>query len=152
FGQQVQRQAADGGVWQTTRDKNGWVTSTIDPLGRGITYQVNARGQVLAESRPDGSFATWDYSGADGSLVQHVDFAGNTWSYTNDSHGERTSETDPLGNTTTYTWSDGLLQTITDPLNETTTELYDADRRPTGEEIGGVTDETDSEDSDGDPA
>jgi RHS repeat-associated protein len=148
-GQVLQRQSPVGAVEQYERDSNGFVTKYTDPLNRTTTFTVDAAGNVLGQTKPDSSSASWVYGGANNSLTKSTDPSGGVWTYTNDGYGNPLTMTDPLDHTTTLTYNSGLLATVTDPLGNVTTYLYDAERRPIGGLLGGAVTGTTSYDAEG---
>jgi RHS repeat-associated protein len=150
-GQVLQSQSPVGAVEQYERDSNGFVTKYTDPLNRTTTFTVDAAGNVLGQTKPDSSSASWVYGGANNSLTKYTDPSGGVWTYTNDGYGNPLTVTDPLNHTTTLTYNSGLLATVTDPLGNVTTVLYDAERRPIGGLVGGAVTGTTSYDAEGNP-
>jgi YD repeat-containing protein len=138
FGQPVQTQATNGAIQRYGRNANGFVIDYVDPLNRETTFAVDLAGRILGETFPDGTHATWAYGGANGALTQYATPKGGLWTYTNDANGDPLTATDPLNHTTSFIWSNGLLQTITDPLGNVETLIYDAQRRLTGMLLGGA--------------
>jgi RHS repeat-associated protein len=138
FGQPVQTLAPDGSQQSFTRDANGYITKSVDPLNRVTSYTVDGAGRVTQTVLPDGTTVTATYGGANGALTGVTDTRGGLWTYTNDAYGRQTTATDPLNHTTSYSYASGLLQTKTDPLGNVTTYLYDAARHPTGALVGGA--------------
>ena len=117
-GQTLGLQTPDGATQTWQRDFAGQPTSYTDQLGHTTTY-------------------TYQYGAGDGDLVQTVDPLGHATTYQYDPtfhqvtqttdplghidhlHLRRTGNplttTDPLGNTATETWSNGLLQSADRP-------------------------------------
>jgi RHS repeat-associated protein len=106
------------------------VTTVTDPLGNKtqLTYQYGLLTQAI-EALGTSSAATWTYLYDPNSLgmTSETDPNGNTTTYTYSSSGQLLTETDPLGHKTTYTYNSmGEVATETDPLGVTTTNTYDA--------------------------
>jgi RHS repeat-associated protein len=151
FGQDTQTESPDGAITTVLRDSNGYVIQTVDALGQTTTFTANAAGQVTGETLPNGKSASWTYGGANDSLTNYTDFNGGLWTYTNDANGNRLTATNPLNQTTSYSYSNGLLQTMTDALGDVTTYLYDTRRRPDGALVGGSVTGTTGYDAYGNP-
>lgn len=136
-------------------DQLGRVTWLETPDGVVQQWVRNAGGQPLSYSRSDQTTG-FTYDGLDLIGVTHADSStrsNSLWTggdpdlnfhrveTTTDSFGRVTTFTydpdtgdlltkrNPLNQVTTYTWSDSLLQTVTDPLGHRTTYVYDASRR-----------------------
>ncbi|MEU6280834.1 ricin-type beta-trefoil lectin domain protein [Streptomyces sp. NPDC047028] len=103
--------------------------AVYDSAGTSI-WSSGTAGQAAAAD------ATTRYTYTPAGQIESVkDTAGNTWSYTYDLLGQKTSQTDPNTGTSTYDKYDtagNLLQT-TDPRGQVLSYHYDWDNRPTGE-------------------
>jgi RHS repeat-associated protein len=133
-GRPLRRIAPDGGVSVWARDSVGRLTAYTDPLQRITTYTRDAQGYVTLEQRPDGSNRSFAYQSAFHVLTTYVNERGHLVTYAHDSEGHRISETNALSGRTTFTWDQGLLVGVTDPLNRRVTFQYDpVTRRPTKE-------------------
>jgi RHS repeat-associated protein len=136
-GRVVQQIAPDGGTttygYSQASGFDAYLTSVTDPLGRTTTFARDSAGYVTQETLPDGKTVNWSYQSAYHALTQYTDPNTNTSTYAYDnSTGHLTSTTDPLGNPTTITWTgSGLVQSVTDANNHTTTYNYDTSRRLT---------------------
>lgn len=113
------------------------VAGTAQPV---TTRTYGARGLVATLTDPEGRLTTYTYAPTTFDLVQEVADAGAgrlnlTTGYGYDGIGNRTSVTDPRGNTTTYAFDGMRRQTqITPPapLSASITQyVYDADGRRT---------------------
>jgi RHS repeat-associated protein len=121
-----------------TRNTSGQIQAMTDALGRTAAFQYDAYGNVKQVTRLSGtpnavteSF-TWtpDYS----QLASHTDALGNTTNFTY-TQGCLTGITDPLGHTTTINCSSvGEPTQITDPLGNVSTLNY------SGTDLRSVTD------------
>ena len=134
-GRALSQRAPDGGTTTWTLDAAGRVVSVKDPLNRTTGYVRDAAGYVTSTSLPGGGGETWVYGGPFHSLTLFTDERGNGWSYTYDGQAHLLTETDPLSETWTYTYSTvagnlGLVATATDPLSRLVhTYAYDTARR-----------------------
>src|SRR5262249_2541895 len=109
--------AADGGTTQWTRDATTtWVSKVTDPLNQVTTITRDAQGYETQEVLPDGNSQSWAYKN-DGfhSLGTYTNERGYNVTYTYDASGHRLTETNALGQTTSYTYTSGLVETVTDP-------------------------------------
>ena len=118
----------------------GLVTLYVDARGEATGYQYDSVGGLKLMSNPDGSTESYQYDPTFHQLIQSVDEDGNTTSYILNQYGDQvqmtlTSVNSPLPDITTYSWSNGLMQTMTDPDGNTTYYFYDGDRRETEEEV-----------------
>ena len=97
-----------GNTWTYYFNDVGVITKVFDPLGN------------VKEQLPNKITAT--------SLDWEDDLNANRTTYTYDADGNMASRTDPLGNTTTYTYVTGTnwVETETDPLGHVTLYEYDA--------------------------
>jgi RHS repeat-associated protein len=140
-GRPLQEVAADGGVWQWTRDANGRVTAATDPLSRTTTYALDTQGYVTQTTLPDANTQKYQYQApfvlgtattVFHALTTFTNELNKTTTYAYDNQGHQTSTTDALSNVTKYAYSaSGLMTSVTDPLNHTTTLAYDSSRRLT---------------------
>jgi len=97
--------------------------TVTDPLGVTTTYTYNATGDLTSSSRPllgTGQTQTVTYQRTDaahpGDVTSMIDADNFTWAYTYDSNGYRNSVTDPLGDKTTYVFNaDGWMTSSTAP-------------------------------------
>ncbi len=121
---------------QLVYDPNtGRLSEVIDANGDAtkISTDVGTRSEVLAD--PNGKLTTIDTYDERGDLTEQDQVAEGTTlktTHTYDSEGHLLSTTDPLGHTTTDTWTNGRLTTQTDPRGNTTTYQYDELGKLTG--------------------
>ena len=115
---------------QTTtyiRDGNGLVQSTTDPLGRTTTFDYDANGNVTRLTALAGTANAVSESFAwtlDSQLASHTDVLGHITNYTY-TNGCLTSVTDPLGHATAIHCNGaGQPLQVTDALSHTTTWAY----------------------------
>ncbi len=121
---------AAGGITRYTYDASHRITSITDP--RNILFLVNdydAEGRVVRQIQADGGVYAFDYSVVGklvtGTAVTHP--SGATTRYRFNTFGQTISETNALGQTTTYEYASGssLLLATTDPLGRRTEFTYD---------------------------
>ena len=110
--------------WTYDADDNQ--TSEIDPLGNTTTTTYDARRNPLSMTDANGN-TTWFEYGDKGQLTNMVDAVGNsTMTLGYDAWGNLLSQTDALGNITTYAYdTSGNMLTMTDPLGAVTEYTYD---------------------------
>ncbi|UOX90824.1 LamG domain-containing protein [Amycolatopsis sp. FBCC-B4732] len=129
------------------------VASTTDANGNVTTYTYDAYGNKKSETDPNGTETDWTYDGEGRLLTQGFWYTGNPAdpqpatfltqkSNAYDPAGRLAAETDSMGNTTAYTYTDnGLTSTVTrkDPTGQqsfvTESNTYDA----AGNLVGAVT-------------
>ena len=102
---------------QTTtfnREPSGLVDSATDALGRTTAYTHDALGNVTSVTRLSGT--------SNATTTQ--------FTYTSD-YNQLASVTDPLGHTTTFSYTNGCLTQITDALSHSTTIQCNAAGQPT---------------------
>lgn len=123
-------------------DTNKRLTSTTDPVGKSRSYgfatPVANAGKIpdpypilwiplkqLVFTEKDGNGWTYVYDTLTETIKSKTDPLNNTTSYTYDSQGNMLTKTEPGIGTTTYTYdSKGNILTLKDPLNQTTTYTY----------------------------
>ncbi len=120
-----------GGVTSYTYDSQGRMTSITDP--RGITYittEYDSASRVSRQTQADGGVWQFAYTTTAGAITQTVvtDPRGNPTTYRFNGQGYQLSQTDALGQTTTFTRdpATNLLLATTDPLGRATRLTYDA--------------------------
>jgi RHS repeat-associated protein len=109
----------------------GGTTTVTDPLGN-VTYDVYQYGLLVSETKGYGTAAaatsTYEYDPDSLGLVLETDPNGNTTTYTVDASGNQLSSLDPLGRTTSATYN-----AFNEPLTKedgngiTTTYTYNSD-------------------------
>ncbi len=120
-----------GGVTRYTYDAQNRMTSITDP--RGITFITNeydANGRVVRQTQADGGVWQFAYTVTAGTVSQTVvtDPRGNPTTYRFNGHQYLLSQTDALGQTTTYSRdpATNLLLATTNALGRVTRFTYDA--------------------------
>ncbi len=145
----------DGNTTYNSYDANGNLLNSTDPTGAKTTWTYNAMSEITSETDPLGVTTSYAYDRAGNLLTKTVPLAGSgtaSWSYTYgtgtqagemqtstdpdsaktsfgyDAAGDRTSQTDALGNQTTWAYdADGRTLSTTSPTGAMTTDTYDAD-------------------------
>ena len=109
----------------------GGTTTVTDPMGN-VTYDVYQYGLLVSETKGYGTSAaavwTYQYDPATLGLILETDPNGNTTTYTVDSSGNQLSSLDALGRTTTTTYN-SFNEPLTkeDGAGVTTTSTYNGD-------------------------
>jgi YD repeat-containing protein len=148
-GRPLSQVAADGGVTSWTYS-NGFVSTVTDPLGRTTTYQLDGAGYVTQATLADGGTLGYQYQDPNHVLTSYTNERGYSTTYAYDTGighlGHLTSMTEGIGSpappwftppVTRYSWTtNGLLQSMTDPLGHTTSYAYDTQRRLTQTQDG----------------
>jgi RHS repeat-associated protein len=133
LGYTTQLQTPDGGIQIFARDCAEQCTAITDQLGRTTTYTYAygpSDGDLVQITNPDGSAETFQYDPTFHKVTQQQDTRGDLTTSTYDtSTGDLLTTKDALNEVTTQTWSGGLLQTVTDPLNHTATYQWDTAHR-----------------------
>ncbi|OWK44238.1 Flagellar hook protein FlgE [Fimbriiglobus ruber] len=118
------------GLTQTWKLLDGvLVTSATDFLGQTTTTQYGSvsgvtDGDVTGITNPDGSHLSYGYDPLYHQMTSSTDGNGNPTTYGLNATGDRTSTTDPLSDTTTDVWADGLLMSETDAVGDVTSYTY----------------------------
>ncbi len=117
-----------GHSWSYTYDSNGNMINKADPAGFTVSYTYDANGKYLSSTDPEGKTRSLSYNTSNTSTFTEKD--GGVWTFQYDPTLKvKTSQTDPLGNTTTYTNdSNGNRISEIDPAGNTTAYTYDANR------------------------
>jgi RHS repeat-associated protein len=120
-----------GGITRYTYDSAHRMLTLRDP--RGITFLTNeygAEGRVLRQTQPDGGVWTFEYTSSGTYVSQTIvtNPRGHTTVYRFNADGYLVSETDALGQATSFERQTGtnLVLGITDPLKRVTRFEYDA--------------------------
>lgn len=116
-----------GDSWQYAYDTNGRLISKTDPLGYQSTNSYDASGKLISSIDPEGKAKNISYDPTSNtSTITEKD--GSIWRQQYDpAINAATVKTDPLGNTTRYSYDqDGNLLTKTAPNGATTSYTYDS--------------------------
>jgi RHS repeat-associated protein len=133
LGRETKWQTPDGATQTWQRDQAGQVTVHTDALNRVTTFQYqygSGKGDLVQTTFPDGSNHQFQYHSTFHHLTRFQDSRNNVTTFAYDAAtGDLLTIRNALNQVTTQTWSNGLLQTVTDPLLRTTSFLYDSARR-----------------------
>jgi RHS repeat-associated protein len=126
----------DGGAWNYTYDDAGFLLTKTDPNGNVITYTYDSKHRVLTGTGPDGADPKSLVYPTENTSVRETTFTegdGGNWTYNyNTVTGTLTSKTDPLGNTVSFTYdANRNMLSKTEPLVGTTRYTYDASNNMT---------------------
>jgi RHS repeat-associated protein len=128
----VQVQTPDGANPMWARNSAGLVTTATDMLGQATTMAYSATGGDLTSiTRPDNSTATYAYDSTYHKVTTVKDSLNHVTSYGYNTSGDLITITNALNQVTTIAWSNGLEQSVTDPLGHTLTYVYDTSRHLT---------------------
>lgn len=155
----------DNGQWAYTYGTNGLLATKTDPENNGVSYTYDSSNRMYSTTDPtsktrgytfaanitntgkipdpypvsllppkqlvftekDGNGWTYTYDTLTETIKSKTDPLNNTTSYTYDSQGNMLTKTEPGIGTTTYTYdSKGNILTLKDPLNQTTTYTYNS--------------------------
>jgi RHS repeat-associated protein len=128
-GRSVQIDGELGNTESLTRNTAGDVTQDLDPLKHLTSYDYNG-GDLVGITYADGSSVSYAYDPTFHVMTQQIDERGDATNYTIDpANGDVLTITNALNQTTTQVWAAGLLQSVTDALGQTTQYQYDSQRR-----------------------
>ncbi|MCW5631785.1 MAG: Ig-like domain-containing protein [Rubrivivax sp.] len=136
-GQVTRRTDALGRTWQFSHDDKGNVTRQVDPLGRivDIAYDpVWNRPTRVTRFADDGSPVSYqaEYDRDRGRLTRTTNPLGYSTTYSYTEGGQLARVTDPLGNEYRLVYTEtGDLAKLTDPIGNTASLSYDAVGRVT---------------------
>ncbi|WP_459211633.1 DUF6531 domain-containing protein [Aquimarina rhabdastrellae] len=107
-------------------DNHNQLLSKTDPLGNTHLYSYDDLGNPIQQSDPMGASFITEYANQDLPYVptEAVDANGGKWSWKYDTDANVVSRSNPKGATSKMTYKDGLLSTITNALDNTTTLSY----------------------------
>jgi RHS repeat-associated protein len=134
---------APGETTQATKYKyaaDGELESMTNPLGKEWKYEYDGYGDRTGETDPEGIKQTWGYN-EDSQETSTVSARGHasgakessfTTTIERNTQGQPTKVTNPLGQTTKYTYNaDGDVETETNGESHATTYSYNAEDEPT---------------------
>jgi RHS repeat-associated protein len=129
-GRLIQTTYADGTFTQSFYDSNGRLTNSVDQLGHGTTNVFDPLGRQIKTIFADGAFTQTIYDDL-GRVATNIDARGFMSVVAYDAAGRRISSTNGW-TTATTNWmafgydANGNQTTVTDALNHSTTNVYDA--------------------------
>ncbi|TKD10035.1 hypothetical protein E8A74_10570 [Polyangium fumosum] len=103
--------------------ESGQESGEVDPLGREIRREFDARGNCAAIVRPDGATERMEYDRD--RLVRYVNPCGAEWRWRYDGAGRLRAAINPLVEETRYRWKRGLLREVVDPMGGRVAIEYD---------------------------
>jgi len=104
----------DGGAQTWTLNLAGNPVAYTDALGHQTTYKRNDAQDVIKVTYADNASMVYGYDPTYQEVLTVTDGLGNVTSFSYNSTGDLTSVQEPALGITTYTWSNGLMQTMTD--------------------------------------
>jgi RHS repeat-associated protein len=116
------------------RDATGQIVDAVDPLGRRTTYTLDYRyhrPDVVRIDYADGGTEQFQYSPSYPKVTVHQDQLNRLTTFAYTAAGDLSTITDPFNKVTAFLWGDsttaynGLLSTLTDSDQHTTTNLFD---------------------------
>jgi RHS repeat-associated protein len=136
-----------GNVYKTGYDKRGNITSSTNPLGETTSITLDAAGAVTSVAVPGGitTSATRDASEA---ITSITSANGNIWTLAMDANQRLTRLTDPLGQSSSLTYTGSWITQATLPLG-TVAITNDADGRMIKQQFSDGTSFTNAYDANG---
>ena len=116
---------AAGQVTRMAYDDRGNLASMIDPAGNTASFSYDSRDNLISVQNPAGKRNQNAYD-ENNNLVSITDLMNNTVTFSYDANGLMLSRTSPGGKTTSYTYENSLLKTVTDPSGITSHLSYDS--------------------------
>lgn len=125
-GQVIAQTDGNGATSTYTYDAVGNMLTMTNGEGGSYSYAYDGVGNKIKMTDPDGNATTYGYDKRS-RLLSETDPASQTLSYQRDKLGRLLSDTNEAGKTTTYTIDEVTNQpaTITDPLNQVTSNTFD---------------------------
>jgi len=111
------------GYTATLSYTSGNLTTVTDPAGRTLTFTYGSNGLISTVTDPLGRVTTYGYNSSD-DLISVIDPAGRTTIFGYGSGNTLTTITDPNGNMTTNVYSGSQVTSQTDPMGLETTWSY----------------------------
>jgi RHS repeat-associated protein len=132
LGRLTQLQTPDSALQTWTLDGAGNPTAYLDQFARLTTYAYDAAEDLTGVTFPNGASVAYEYDATFHQVTDATDENDNTtyFSY-HPTTSDLLTRTDALSNVTTYTWSNGLLQTMMDALGRVTTSTWNTARQMT---------------------
>jgi RHS repeat-associated protein len=129
-----------GSKYSFVYDVKSNLTGMTSPLGRTTSFTVDAKGLVSKMTRADGSFTMATYD-SHGNLIAGTTPLGKVYRNSFDAFGlERSSATDPRGNTTSFSYDGNRLATsVTHPDGTTSRTSYACNARTSYTDSAGNT-------------
>ncbi len=124
----LQLQTSHGGI--LAFDSSGRLTSLTDTNGNAQLITYDAQGRMTTVSDSVGGLLSFVYD-SNGHALSVEDSSGRKVFYQYDLNGNMLSSTDATGAVTKYTYSGGMLSTITFPDGGTINYTYDTNDRAT---------------------
>jgi len=114
-----------------TYNSFGQVTSSVDPMGRSVSYVYSPDGiDLLKTIDGDGNILEEKVYNSKHQPLTVIDGSGKRWKYSYDDAGHLLSQTSPLGETTTYIYENNLLKYVNSPQpGSSVTYTYDTSNR-----------------------
>ena len=115
-----------GMTYMSTGDAHS--ATFADPLTHTTSYDLDDSWRIQTEHDPIGSMS-WAYDPSNGLLTQSVDADGHATAYTYDTYGQLASQTNPAGDSVTYSRDSSFHDNITQTVESggiTTTASYNA--------------------------
>ncbi|MBW1296417.1 DUF6531 domain-containing protein [Aquimarina litoralis] len=108
-------------------DKDNQLLSETDPMGNSHLYAYDDFGNKTKIIDPTGATISTDYINPKTPHlpVEAKDANGGTWQWEYDEQGNVVKRTNPMGASSELLYQDGLLQSITDPLGNSSKLQYD---------------------------
>lgn len=100
-------------------------TKEVTPLGHEVTWEYDARGNLVETVGPDGGALKLEYD-ANNLPIKVIDQAGGAWAWTREPNGTLREMVDPLGRVTRFTFRGRWLVGMIDAAGGTTRLDYDA--------------------------
>jgi RHS repeat-associated protein len=115
-----------GRTVQFVYDGNGDLVTITDPQGHDLTFSYDADHRLLTATDANGHTFVQNTYSSGGRVIEQRDAKSNLTTFAYDEVDHKTIVTDPLGNTTTYTYDDNYrLLSEEDAFTKTISYTYD---------------------------